>query len=68
MKVLYSDQYGTPAILPEGLTADEVIAACRENGAIFYEDSDECFVVILRPNVGAEIWTENALRKSRSLR
>lgn len=48
-------------------TGDELIAFCREIGAV-YEDGpdpeDECFVVTLRPEIGPELWTADALRKS----
>jgi len=62
-----STQYKCPAVFPEpGETADDIIRGCRKYGAIFREDGpdDECFVVAMRPNIGAELYTEAALRRS----
>lgn len=65
----WSDQYQKPCIiLPEGhgCSADEVIKHARHMGAIDREDGpdDECFVVELRADIGPELWTEEALRRS----
>ena len=59
-------QYGKPCVWPEpGDTAHDLMAKCREVGAIYHEDGpdDECFVVALRPTIGAELWTEAALTR-----
>lgn len=63
-----SEEYQCPVIFPEeGDDVEQIIKACREEGAIFHEEgpSDELFVVQLRPNIGPELWTERALRESR---
>ena len=66
----WSDQYQRPCIIipekGERYTADNVIAHARRMGAIYHEDGpdDEGFVVELRADVGAELWTEEALRRS----
>jgi hypothetical protein len=63
----HSAQYGCPAVVArQGMTADDIIKACRDIGAIFHEDGpdDECFVVEVRSEVGPELWTERALRGS----
>ena|ERR1700735_2641616 len=62
-----ADQYGTPAVFvgPE-TDPDAVIAYCRQRGAVFHEEPGEapCLVVVLRPEVGPELYTEKALRRS----
>lgn len=69
MRVIYAEQYGTPCVsaIHED-SADAIIAFCRENGAIYHEDGpdDECFVVVLRPDIGPELYTEQSIRRSRS--
>ena len=63
-----SGQYGVPCIKIDqpGPSAEEVITACRDHGAVFYEDGpdDECFVVDIGRGVGPELYTERALRGS----
>ena len=68
MPIGHSEQYNCPALFPDGgETADDIIRKCRDAGAIFFEDGpdDECFVVSLRSDIGPELWTESAIRKSR---
>lgn len=62
----WSDQYEKPCVIPFGDSADKVIEHCRKMGAIYYEDGpdDECFVVVLRRDIGPELWTEDTLRRS----
>ena len=65
----FSYQYATPCIaLEEGeqISADDLMEECREAGAIYYEEGpdDECFVVDIGRGVGAELWTERALKGS----
>jgi hypothetical protein len=68
MHTCYSPQYNTPCVVALwNESADRIIAHCRRMGAIFHEDGpdDECFVVVLRPDIGPELWTESALRRGR---
>lgn len=61
-----SFQYGTRAIYirdDDTPDASDVIARCREIGAIYHEDTER-FVVSLRSDIGPELWTERALRQS----
>lgn len=66
----YSYQYGKPCVTPKPeATADEVISYARLIGAVFevaYEEAVRkfMFVVTLRPEVGPELWSEEALRRS----
>ena len=67
MKTEYSRQYQCPSVIPDGAaTYEDIVEACRDQGAIYYEDGpeDECFVVTLRPNIGPELWTPRALKNS----
>ncbi len=66
-KQQYSPQYETAALVPDGtLSPDELMDECREIGAIYSEEGpdDECFVIVLRPEIGPELWTESALRRA----
>lgn len=67
MHTIISEQYGCPCVVvfPNDC-ADTVIAHCRHMGAIYREDGpdDECFCVVLRFDVGPELYTESALRRS----
>jgi hypothetical protein len=68
MKPTYSKQYAIPCVLvASSEPAQDVIDYCREVGAILNSDGEE-FCVELRPEVGPELWTEDALRKSLPLR
>lgn len=65
----YSCQYGQPSVVVvEGAlaTPDHVIDLCKKIGATMDEDGDGqlSYVVQLRPEVGAELWSEEALRRS----
>lgn len=78
--LIWSEQYRKPCVAPSPTdTADSVIAACRASGAVrFYRDESvtvdgqsvddggalEEFVIQLRDDVGPELWTEAALRRS----
>jgi hypothetical protein len=67
MHTVWSPQYRVPCVVALWRnSADDVIDHCRDMGAIFHEDGadDECFVVVLRRDVGPELWTEQALRRS----
>lgn len=67
VKQQFSTQYKTAAVVPDGKwSADDLMDECRRIGAVYYEDGpdDECFVVVLRPHIGPELWTESALRRS----
>lgn len=62
-----SVQYGIPCVVafPQD-SAERIIEHCRRMGAIWTQDPDgEQFCVVLRFDVGPELWTESALRKSR---
>jgi hypothetical protein len=64
MSIEAHSQYGTPCVWPEdGQTAQELIAECLRVGAVYREDGpdDIAYVVALRPDVGAELWSEHAL-------
>lgn len=67
-RVIYSDQYSLPCISVEdrGLIAfEDLIAQCHAAGAIRQDDPDGPeYVVELRADVGPELWTESALRRS----
>lgn len=43
--------------------ADKIIKHCRHMGAIAKEGADEAFVVVLRPDVGPELYSEEAIRE-----
>lgn len=63
----YSRQFKCQCAIPQqGETADAIIRRCREARALAYEpgDPEPLFVVQLRADVGAEVWTEGALRSS----
>lgn len=68
MHTVWSDQYRCSCVVvyPSDKAID-IIEHCRIMGAIYHEDGpdDECFCVVLRFNVGPEIYTEAALRGSR---
>lgn len=67
MRTQYSFQYDAPAVIPDGVTdAGRVMALCRDAGALYFEDpeSEPCYIVIIRPDIGPELWTERALRGS----
>lgn len=67
MHTVWSPQYQKPCIVvfPSD-TAYKTIEHCRLMGAIYREDDheDECFVVVLRHDVGPELYTEAAIRRS----
>lgn len=63
----FSVQYQKPCLVvpDDDFDPEEVMAECRRIGAIRDEDPDGPeFVAMLRPEAGAELWTERALRKS----
>lgn len=64
----FSGQYGLPCVVafPQD-SADDVITYARQIGAVRTDDGEE-FVVCLRLAIGAELWTERALRTSIDLR
>lgn len=67
MYVVFSAQYNKPCIVATTEdSADAIIAACREEGAIYYKDGpdDECFVVELREHVGPELFTHCSLDRT----
>jgi hypothetical protein len=60
-----SEQYGCGcAVAFWGNTADEVIEYCRAMECTVDSGDGEQFCVALRPEVGPELWTETALRRS----
>lgn len=64
MDVGYAPQYGTPCITVEpGDSAEGVIAEAEDQGAVFNDGEDLCFVVQL-PDRPQELYTERALRAS----
>lgn len=62
----WSDQYDCPAYKPRPQdTVEEVLEWCVEEGAVWDEDPDgREYCVILREDVGPELWTESALRRT----
>lgn len=65
MTLCWSGQYRCRAVIPNGATADAVVAACRAVGAVGYDrEGVQEYVVVLREHVGPELWSEKALRKS----
>ena len=71
MRTIYSQQYRKPCVVASPTdAADAVLAACRAGGAhVLHGNSqigydDEELVVQLRDDVGPELWTEAALRRS----
>jgi hypothetical protein len=65
MRIVFSVQYGVPCVVAEaGDTADDILEWCSEEGAVLdHGDGDE-FVVELRPDIGPELYTEAAIRRS----
>jgi len=65
MHTQFSEQYQKPVVVPCNMTdPDRIINHCRHMGAVYDEgDGVECFVVVLRPEVGPELYTELAIRK-----
>jgi hypothetical protein len=64
MQIVRSQQYGINCVVVgPGVTAQQVIDVCREEGAVREVDGVE-FCVELRPEVGPELWTEESLRRS----
>ena len=71
MRLTESNQYNCNRVLvePKDKDPDTIMEFAEEHGAIYYEEpvnilDDKTYVVILRPNIGPELWTERALRKS----
>lgn len=67
MHTVDSEQYGCACVVVfPGDAGNKVIEHCRNMGAIYREDgaTDECFCVVLRFDVGPELYTETALRRS----
>lgn len=63
----YSRQFKCQCAIPQpGESVDDIIKRCREARALAYEpgDPEPLFVVQLSADVGAEVWTEEALRSS----
>jgi len=67
MHTVWAPQYQKPCVVvfPSD-TAQQIIDHCRAVGAIYREDGpeDECFVVVLRHDIGPELYTEEAVRRS----
>ena len=64
MIVIRSKQYNIACVIPPDTDeAQTVIDFCREVGAVLDYDGEE-FCVMLRPEVGPELWTESSLRRS----
>lgn len=69
MKTMWSDQYKKGCVVVEaGDTLDEIIAKANDEGAFYFDGEDECFVIDFRDKperqVGPELYTEEALRRS----
>lgn len=65
-RVTFSDQFNVACIAvenPDYMNADALIAICEDSEAILNNDGVE-YVVELRPDVGPELWNEDALRRS----
>lgn len=65
MREIHAEQYGTSCVVIEdGDTADDVIKYADEIGARYYDGEDNMVVVDIGRGVGAEVYTESALRRS----
>lgn len=67
MRLTESNQYNCNCVLVElgDNDPDTIIEFAEEHGAIYYDEPDsKNYVATLRSNVGPELWTERALRKS----
>jgi len=67
MRLTESYQYKCNCVLvePKDKNPDTIIEFAEEHGAIYYDEPDsKNYVATLRPNVGPELWTERALRRS----
>ena len=66
LRETYSDQYRLPCVgveCPDRTHPDRIIEMCQAIGAV--RDIDEIeYCVELRPDIGPELWTEDALRRS----
>ena len=64
MQVTFASQYDINCVVAEtGDTAQDIIDFCVEAEAVRRVDGVE-YCVELRPTVGPELWTEDALRGS----
>lgn len=70
MRVVHSEQFNIPCVVPDaGESADEVIEACLDQGALLDTDPDgREFCIQFRDDVGPELWTESAVRRTKHLR
>lgn len=68
MRETWSEQYNLPCVDVEDYrtaSADAIIAMCEDIGAIRRDDPDgDEYVVVLRHDVGPELWTESSLRRT----
>lgn len=61
----FSSQYKIPCIVPCGeKDASKIMRHAMVMGAIFIEDTEKLFCVVLRPDIGPELWSKQALIKS----
>jgi hypothetical protein len=65
-RVIFSEQYCCPCIVPpQEYDAQQIIQACVEAEATFQEEPGEpSYVVQLRDEIGPELWTAEALRRT----
>lgn len=67
--MMWSDQFKKPCVVIEaGDTLDEIIKQAYDEGSLYFDGEDNCFVVDFRDKperlVGPELYTEEALRRS----
>lgn len=68
LREIWSEQYGIPCVAvenPNTANAFAVIAMCEGPGAVRDEDPEgREYCVELRNEIGPELWTESALKRS----
>lgn len=65
LKTTWSEQYNKPAVIAKDETAAAVMELCLKLKATYYDGDEVCFIVVLRPDIGPELWTQSALERSK---